>query len=113
MLPVFDPVVVLESLAESAAKLAASSNRSVAATVSSIGTELLELQVKKGEVRWLGGGPLTNANEQPPKATARAAIARGPSGFRRGKGDLTKHWASKCDANRRRWSSIVILGATL
>ena len=51
MLPVFDPVVVLDSLPESAAKLAASSSRSVAATVSSIGTELLEVQVKKGDVR--------------------------------------------------------------
>ena len=34
------------------------------------------VQSKKAEVLWSGGGPWTNANEQPPATVARSGIAR-------------------------------------
>ncbi len=89
--PVLEPVVVLESLTELVAMLTPSRSTIVAAIVSSIGTPLPEVQPKKADVRWLGGGPLTNANEQPPSTVERAAMASGARTLRGGSaGDVTK-----------------------
>jgi hypothetical protein len=100
-------VVVFESLPEPVAKLTVSSSPSAAATVSSMGTPLLEVQLKKADVRWLGGGPLTNANEQPPSTIERAAIARGARTLRGGiEAEVTEE-------STARVVPIVILGAAL
>ena len=105
--PFLDPVVVLELLTELVAKLTASSSPIVPAIVSSIGTPLLEVQPKKADVRWLGGGPLTNANEQPLNAVESAAIARGARTVRgRIGGEVTKE-------GRANAVPIVISGAAL
>lgn len=105
--PFLEPVVVLESLTELVAMLTPSSSTIAAAIVSSIGTPLLEVQLKKADVRWLGGGPFTNANEQPPRTVERAAIARGARTLRGAiDGDVTKEWTANV-------VPIVISGAAL
>lgn len=105
--PFLEPVVVFESLTELVAMLTPSRSTIVAAIVSSIGTPLLEVQPKKADVRWLGGGPLTNANEQPPRTVESTASARGARTLRGGiGGDVTKEWTASV-------VPIVILGAAL
>ena len=105
--PFRELVVVLESLTELVSMLTPSRSTSVAAIVSRIGTPLPEVQPKKADVRWLAGGPLTNANEQPASTVERAAIARGARTLRGGiAGEITKEWTANA-------VPIVILGAAL
>jgi SsrA-binding protein len=90
--PFLEPVV-LRSFVELVAKLTASSSATVEATASKIGTPLPEVQPKKAAVLWLGGGPFTNANEQPPNAVESAASASGARTLRREiEGEVTEEW---------------------
>ena len=80
----------------------------MAATVSRIGTPLLAVQSKNVDVRWLGGGPLTNANEQPLNAVESTAIARGRGALRGGIGVTSQRLESKRGANRHPRCGIVV-----
>jgi hypothetical protein len=79
---VLDPAKPFESPVTPAPQLSASSNPIVAATESSTGSALLDVQEKKEDVRWLDGGPSTKAKEQPPNVAENRASASGPSGLR-------------------------------